>query len=162
PSDYAAHLLAMARELRSGRAAELVAVAMARPSQLEGRLHAILDPHRHRRGVSRSGKVLASLGLASLLLPLAAVRLQAQGAQQPTGGSLVKAPHTGSEKTMTVSGRVLDPEGKLLAKATVEVIGRPRKPWVGADASSDRHELLGRGESDADGTFRLDVPRTSS
>jgi protocatechuate 3,4-dioxygenase beta subunit len=162
PSDYAVHLLAMVRELRSGRAAAIAAVAMARPSQLEGRLHAILDPHRHRRGVSRLGKVLASLGLASLLLPLAAVRLQAQVAQQPKEGSLVKAPHTDNEKTMTVSGRVTDPEGKPLAKAMVEVIGRPRKRWVGADVSSDRHELLGRGESDADGTFRLDVPRTSS
>src|SRR4029434_9596084 len=41
--DYAAHLLDIARAMRLRRA-PLVGLAMARPSQLEGRLLAILDP----------------------------------------------------------------------------------------------------------------------
>ena len=56
-SDYAGHLLEIARGLRVPRAAALAALAMARPSQLEGRLLAILDPDRHRRGPGRGLRV---------------------------------------------------------------------------------------------------------
>ena len=77
-SDYAGHLLEMARGFRYGRAAALGAVAMGRPSQLEGRLHAILDPKVRRGRITRAGTVLALIGLAAVLSPLSAVRLKAQ------------------------------------------------------------------------------------
>ncbi len=63
---------------------------------------------------------------------------------------------------MTVTGRVLDPDGKPVRGAAIDIVGRPRKPWVGASEESSDHEILGQGESDADGRFRLEVPRTSS
>jgi len=44
PSEYASHLLDMARRLHSNRAEALGAVAMTHSSNLEGRLLAILDP----------------------------------------------------------------------------------------------------------------------
>ncbi|MGP0069119.1 MAG: sigma-70 family RNA polymerase sigma factor [Isosphaeraceae bacterium] len=63
---------------------------------------------------------------------------------------------------MIATGRVLDPAGKPVRGALVEVIGRPRKPWVGTDESMNRHALLGRGSTGHDGRFRFDASRTSS
>jgi HEAT repeat protein/beta-lactamase regulating signal transducer with metallopeptidase domain len=72
-SDYADQLLAMVRSLRSKRLSALGAVAFARPSSLEGRLLAVLDPLRDRRAVGR-GVALAAACLAALLvLPFAAL-----------------------------------------------------------------------------------------
>jgi beta-lactamase regulating signal transducer with metallopeptidase domain len=76
-STYAADLLAMVRALGSrGHAAQpaFAALAMARPDELEERMHAILDPAQDRRSL-RSAPALA-LALCSLLLlvPLAAFR----------------------------------------------------------------------------------------
>ena len=51
--DYADHLLQLARGARA-RAGPAWALAMARPSQLEGRLLAILDPSLDRRGPTRA------------------------------------------------------------------------------------------------------------
>jgi len=53
PSEYATHLLQVARDLRVPRAASLATVCMARRSQLSERLLAILDERRSRRTVSR-------------------------------------------------------------------------------------------------------------
>lgn len=63
---------------------------------------------------------------------------------------------------MFVTGVVLDPAGKPAAGATVDVIGRPRAPWVGAREYNDRRVLIGRGEATADGHFRIDAVRTSA
>ena len=50
-ADYAQHLLDIARTVTSRRSLSAAALAMARPSELEGRLLAILDGHRARRVV---------------------------------------------------------------------------------------------------------------
>jgi RNA polymerase sigma factor (sigma-70 family) len=63
---------------------------------------------------------------------------------------------------MFVTGRVLDPAGKPAASVPVDIIGRPRAPWVGARQYVDPRVLLGRGETDADGHFRIDAVRTSA
>lgn len=83
PSDYASHLLDIARSTRPTYVAPFTAVAMARPSQLEGRVLSILDPKRHR---STLGRLRMSLGLglaAAVVLPLAALRFQAAPAEPP-------------------------------------------------------------------------------
>jgi TonB family protein len=75
-SAYASQLLEIARTLQSGPAAGWAAVAMARPSQLEGHLLAILDPGV-RRGAPRKLAGLAAAALAvALVAPLAAVHAQ--------------------------------------------------------------------------------------
>jgi RNA polymerase sigma factor (sigma-70 family) len=63
---------------------------------------------------------------------------------------------------MIVAGRVLDPDGKPVHGAVVDILTRPRSPWVGASEGSSERALIGQGQSDADGRFRLDAPRTAS
>jgi beta-lactamase regulating signal transducer with metallopeptidase domain len=71
-SDYAEHLLAVARAFRLPRPAA-PALAMARGSQLQARVMAVLDARRDRRSVPRAaGAVWATAALAALL-PLAVV-----------------------------------------------------------------------------------------
>ncbi len=63
---------------------------------------------------------------------------------------------------MTVAGRVLDADGKPVKGAVVELVASARKPWVAASEEIDQHSLLGEGQSDSDGRFRFEAPRTSS
>jgi hypothetical protein len=63
---------------------------------------------------------------------------------------------------MTVAGRVLDPDGKPVKGAVVDLVSRPRSPRVGASDEIDQHTLLGQSQSDGDGRFQLDSPRTAS
>lgn len=80
-SDYAGHLLEIARTMQMRRASAAAGVAMARRSQLEGRLLAILDGHT-RRGQQGLAATLAAAVLAiAIMTPLAAVRAQTQAEQ---------------------------------------------------------------------------------
>ena len=63
---------------------------------------------------------------------------------------------------MSVAGRVLDPDGKPVKGAAVDLVARPRTPWVAASEGEDTFTVLGQGETDGDGRFRLEVARTSS
>jgi TonB family protein len=75
-SDYAGHLLEVARSMQGLPVSATAGVAMARPSQLEGRLLAILDSRVKRAYPGRwavAGTLLAALLLAT---PLAIVRAQ--------------------------------------------------------------------------------------
>ena len=72
--DYAAHLLEVARAFRPAPLAGPVAVSMARPSQLEGRLLAVLDGVRDRRMPGRAAASAAAALALALLLPLAVIR----------------------------------------------------------------------------------------
>ena len=73
-ADYAAHLLEVARSARSFGAPGFLSVAMARPSQLEGRLLAVLNESRQRVAASRSERLAAMAISVLVLLPLAAFR----------------------------------------------------------------------------------------
>jgi HEAT repeat protein/beta-lactamase regulating signal transducer with metallopeptidase domain len=73
-SAYADHLLDVVRSLRAARLGALGAVAFARPAQFEGRLLAVLDPRRDRRGVTARFALPSAAVGAILLLPLAALQ----------------------------------------------------------------------------------------
>src|SRR5262249_47386000 len=74
PAAYAHHLLAIARAGRRAGTAPLAGVAMARPSQMEGRLLAVLDSTLPHRAVPRrAARWTVAIGLC-LLLPLAVVQ----------------------------------------------------------------------------------------
>ncbi|HWB85931.1 MAG TPA: TonB family protein [Bryobacteraceae bacterium] len=82
-SDYAGHLLEIARSLQCPLGTASLTVAMARRSQLEGRLVAILDSAT-RRGAPRRGVSAIAAGAAlALAVPIAVIH--AQQAPAPAG-----------------------------------------------------------------------------
>ena len=96
---YAAHLVALARSI----AIPEPALGMAERFDLEGRVHALLDASRSRRGVSRRLGAVMFAGALALVIPLAAVHAQAaKGA---------------------VAGTVYDPSGAVVPGATITLSG---------------------------------------
>jgi len=78
-SEYAGHLFEVARTLQAAPAIGWAAVAMARRSQLEGRLLAILDSGVNRAASGRASVLMAAVLGVALIAPLAALR----GQQKP-------------------------------------------------------------------------------
>ena len=72
-SDYAGHLLEVAR---SSRVIATAAVAMAQPSQLEGRLVAILDARVNRKSPGRAAAAVIALAAIAVVAPVAAIHAQ--------------------------------------------------------------------------------------
>ncbi len=87
PSAYAGHLLQIACSLGSARVTGGLSVAMARRSQISGRLMALLDPKRRRHHPGRI--VAAAVGLLTLI---ATVPLALFGTSSP---DVAAAPLTG-------------------------------------------------------------------
>jgi len=75
-SEYATHLLALARRLNAENQPWLPAPAMARPSSLEGRVRAMLNDTINRRPLTWPGRVAIVAALAALTLPISSVRAQ--------------------------------------------------------------------------------------
>jgi beta-lactamase regulating signal transducer with metallopeptidase domain/multidrug resistance efflux pump len=73
--DYAEHLLAFVRSLRSPSFSTLAAVGMARRSRLEQRLREILDTRRNRRSLTRTALFVVLVAATCVVPPLAALRL---------------------------------------------------------------------------------------
>ncbi|HEX6576613.1 MAG TPA: M56 family metallopeptidase, partial [Gemmatimonadaceae bacterium] len=72
-TDYAEHLLAVARSARNIGMHSFVSVAMARPSQLEGRLLAVLQNRRRGNLTSRGAVAVSALAFTALVV-LSALR----------------------------------------------------------------------------------------
>lgn len=99
-SDYAAHLLDLARSLGATRN-RIPAVAMAQVSDLESRLKSLLNPSVDRRTPGRRGLMLASIAAVVALAGVSSLRMQAQ--------------NTGSR----LHGVVYDPSGAAVPNATI-------------------------------------------
>ena len=123
PSEYAGHLLEMARSLHSSRAEVLAAIAVARPSQLEGRLRAILDPDVRRGRNSRSATIIAMIGLAALLVPLSTVQLKAQDA------ATAKAGIAGDNTRGPTPSEPAKPQDVQPVKPPIVIQGKPLSDW---------------------------------
>lgn len=82
-SRYADDLLGLARRLTRPTAPAAAALAMARRSELEGRLLAILDPGMKRTAVRRARVGMLTLGVIALAVPLAAFRPAARVTTKP-------------------------------------------------------------------------------
>ncbi len=93
PSDYAEQLLQIASGLQAHSLAACGAIAMARPSALEGRLLAILDAKRNRQTLTRAGVIAAAGMLASAVFALAMIRaVPASNATAAANGPLANGP----------------------------------------------------------------------
>ena len=122
-SDYADQLLGMVRSLRAKRFAALGAVAFARPSSLEGRLLAVLDPRRNRRAVGLRVAASTLVAATVLIVPLAVLSPLA-----PHAALAAKEPDQASEpNTAQIRPRLVpvpEPQKQLDERAA----------WAGADA----------------------------
>ncbi|HEU4557683.1 MAG TPA: M56 family metallopeptidase [Longimicrobium sp.] len=94
PVEYADHLLSIVRSLGTAEG-PAAALAMARRSQFEGRLLAILDGATPRGGVTRGLGFAALAAAAMAVLPLAALR-PAEAAPASAAVAQVQAPTTKS------------------------------------------------------------------
>lgn len=101
PSHYAGQLLDLARTLKNSGRAWSTALAIARPTNLERRFAAMLNPSVNRRRLSFKTKFLVPLLAALVLVPLAALRLPAQ------------------QRAGKTSGTIHDPSGAGIANATI-------------------------------------------
>ena len=72
PADYASHLLELAR--CAGRGTGRPALAMARPSSLEGRIRAMLRTNVNHGPLNRASRITALVVFAALAVPLAAAQ----------------------------------------------------------------------------------------
>ncbi len=102
-TDYAQHHLEIARNMRRPTTAGYAAVAMARPSQLEGRLLRILDPSLNRRRATRIASVAGIALVSMLVLPLAVLQPWAEAAvsspAQNAGGQELERVQDGERQT---------------------------------------------------------------
>jgi len=77
-SDYAAHLLDLARAFRKPRYAWSPALRMAHQSTLEQRFRALLNPNLNRRSLTRLTIMTAAFSFLAISLPIAALRVSAE------------------------------------------------------------------------------------
>jgi hypothetical protein len=104
----------------------------------------------------------SALGVAALRGPDAPADSDAPAA--PPAAAPAKAPaapggQADAGKTMTVVCRVVDADGRPVAAAEVAALAMPRQWDVTTGEESIRLELVAEARSDADGQFRLRVPR---
>jgi TonB family protein len=98
-TSYASHLLDLARTFSVHGRTWLPAPSIARPSTLEGRVRAMLNPQVNRRPVSMRRRASMAIALLAFALPIAAA----------------------SQAVSTPQGTVTDPMGRPLADATLRL-----------------------------------------
>ena len=165
PSDYAGHLLEIARGLRSARAVSFAALSMARPSQLEGRVLSVLDPSRRRSGLSGRVVGLGVIAAAAMILPLASVRLGVHAAEpvstrEHTEAFTSLAADPPGDVKSNVSGIVSDTQGKPIAGAKVAVVAELKTP-TSDPGNPTRNQVLGSTRTGTEGRFRIEFARLS-
>jgi len=154
PAEYASHLLEVARSARAFGAPGFLSVAMARPSQLEGRLLAVLNGSRRRVATSRAAKPLAVAVSALVLLPLAAFnpvdRARESVASTATDRSGL-TPHRAGPSTLSPNS---SPVAKTLAakKLTSTADEKSANRFQGADSTFQLSAPVKSG-----GTLELDL-----
>ena len=131
PSHYASQLLDLARTLENSGRAWSTALAIARPSNLERRFAAMLNPSINRSTPSPITKFLIPLLALTLLLPLAALRLTPQNLSGKVNGS------------------IHDPSGTGVANATI----------IMSNHADDTIDMITMTTSDRDGNFSFKALR---
>jgi len=143
PSLYAGELLEMVRSIGSpdhDRAAPaFAALAMARRSEFEGRMLAILDPRLDRHTLPRRGTVMTAVIVALLTFPLAALR----PFQQPTTSSTTpkdefpqsfKVTISDAKAPSTAASQSTAPSSATGSAATTSMFGAATAATLGTQA----------------------------
>ncbi|HEV7590553.1 MAG TPA: M56 family metallopeptidase, partial [Longimicrobium sp.] len=154
-SDYAGHLLDVARAYRAPLSA--AAIAMAAPSQLEGRVRAVLEPRRDRRAVTRrTGAVCAgAVLLASLPLAAVAPSERAPAARPEMAWELPPARSVPSPASSAVPSRLPAPEAG--ARPGMRIVASVRRaPRSALPARTADHPSVPRLVHAAQATRRTD------
>lgn len=148
-SDYAEHLLRIASGLRTGRISGAAAIAMARPSRLEGRLMAILDAGRQRRAMTWMAAAMAITLVTGVVVPVAMLKA---GAEISTGSDRGTSPTGvgfGADKmSAAVPGKPF--VANLSSGGTVELAGicyypSAGKAWWRPDGSPGMEKFITSG-----------------
>ncbi len=121
--DYADQLLQLARGAR-GSSGPAWALAMARPSQLEGRLLAILDPSRERQGLSRGMTAATAATVALLAVVLAGLQPWAK----PVSANTTLAFETPGADALATAPQQPTPQPSA-AHPRRRSDARPNSPW---------------------------------
>jgi hypothetical protein len=154
PSEYATHLLQVARDLRVPRTTALATVCMARRSQLSDRLLAILDERRNRRSVSRRFAVPTWLIALLILIPAAAfVPSRALGTFPVIVSAIVPSESMVAERTAA-------PRAKGAARTPVvrvftanDLLGEPTQ----CDYTGKGNTSISRNSDDESDTWRAHI-----
>jgi beta-lactamase regulating signal transducer with metallopeptidase domain len=151
-AQYAEHLLDIARSLRSSRQPALAALAMARPSELEGRLIALLEerPRQTRPARALALGIVLALAAVAIIAPLkivardtaAAVRLHADPAPAETAAPASDARPDPLPQTASA------PRPRPSTDASVQAVPAPPLDQAMAD-------VLWRATGDGDPDIRL-------
>jgi TonB family protein len=108
-SAYATQLLELARTLENSSRTWATALAIARPSTLERRFIAMLNPSIDRKQISRGAGLFTMFAALCFLLPLAALRLPAQDRSGGFGGTVRDANGSGARNaTVIMTNRKLN------------------------------------------------------
>jgi len=117
-TDYAAHLLEIARGL-SARRTPIVAVSMAAQTQLERRLRAVIEARRPRGTVRRKAVLAATASTFAAVLPLSSVTAT-------TRVEVIPAP----PQAKAVNAAVVEPKRSVVAQPTPSAVVQPTHPLV--------------------------------
>jgi beta-lactamase regulating signal transducer with metallopeptidase domain/HEAT repeat protein len=159
PSEYAEHLLDIVTQVRD-HGTPAVALAMANPNELEGRMLAILDPRIRRAGLGRMRTAGLVASLAVLALFLGAVSPAPRAAAKP----LPSAPMISDADTRSlaaVAGVESDPAGT--AKPSERIAAAepkdPKAPRAVSKSVADKTADAGDHASseDAQGAQRISI-----
>jgi len=103
PSEYADHLLAIARKMPAFDPFRSVTLAMSRKSQLEGRLLSILHKDVARRVFSGRGVAIACALALAVIVPVSALRLIAKPSEEKNAKPVIREEAVKADSEVTVT-----------------------------------------------------------
>ena len=149
---YADHLFEIARSFRAPSAPAWATLAMARPSQLEGRLMAILDERLNRAPLARRARIFCAMAAATALVALGALHVTTTvNADERSGGD-------GDDVQLSASRTWVVPGGTASVSARAEAAGSASASAdsnADSDSNDDANADVNDGLNAADGQQAL-------
>lgn len=137
--DYATHLLQLAQRYRAVFPAPMVALHMARPKQLEGRLLTVLSGPSGRRPPTRRRVAVAAAATALLTLPLSALQPAASRSPQSAEDAPLSADVTAAETNEATAAAEADAAIDAIVRDADDVV---RDSVIERDVSARAGETL--------------------